>query len=322
MILPECCYLERLEPLPHFALNHRVIGGLDNPWAVTAWQKVVEPKDGAPSSFQLFAELAHRAGKDAEFIATLNAMYRVKDEYSVPMDQKLEPEAFADSVLKSVIDEEHGIEWMKGTVFTYPRKIDEVYIWANDAPERFPCIGTSCLRQRKRSKRRSPSLVFPGKPMTISRSPDWKPGCGFDVENPDYDIIPVYYTDAVNTDSWLMENPWINEINESESLWLHHRNEQRRLRRRRAWRAGTTFVSKLSRAFLSKASLRFPKAFMPRVYRLSVATGVRSLSSCLSRKDKGVPIVHLSSWARRPIAWTISAPHFDQCIRVKIEKIA
>ena len=49
--------------------------------------------------------------KNAEFIATLNGMFRVKDEYSVPMDQKLDVEAFADSILKSNIDEEqtsHG----------------------------------------------------------------------------------------------------------------------------------------------------------------------------------------------------------------------
>ena len=32
--------------------------------------------------------------------------------------------------------------------------------------------------------------------------------------DPGFDILPVYYTDAINTDSWLMENPWINEINE------------------------------------------------------------------------------------------------------------
>lgn len=31
---------------------------------------------------------------------------------------------------------------------------------------------------------------------------------------PDFDIIPVYHTDAINTDSWLMENPYVNEINE------------------------------------------------------------------------------------------------------------
>ena len=46
VILPECCYLERLEPLPHFALNHRVIGGLDNPWAVTAWQRLSSRRTG------------------------------------------------------------------------------------------------------------------------------------------------------------------------------------------------------------------------------------------------------------------------------------
>ena len=86
-----------------------------------------------------------------------------------------------------------------------------------------------------------------------------------------------------------------------------------------AWRAGTTFVSKLSRAFLSKASLRFPKAFMPRVYRLSVATGVRSRSSCLSRKTKGVPIVHLLP-GQTPDRMDHICSAFDQCIRVKNQR--
>ena len=139
MILPECCYLERTEPLPHAAGNHRVIGGLEKPWTVPVWQKVVEPKDGAPSSWQLFAELASRAGKNAEFIATLNGMFRVKDEYSVPMDQKLDVEAFADSILKSNIDEEHDFAWLKEhAVYDHPRTVDEVYIWANGEPGRVP----------------------------------------------------------------------------------------------------------------------------------------------------------------------------------------
>lgn len=29
---------------PHAANNHRVIGGMDNPWTVPVWQKVVEPR--------------------------------------------------------------------------------------------------------------------------------------------------------------------------------------------------------------------------------------------------------------------------------------
>lgn len=99
----------------------------------------------------MFAELAHRAGKDAEFIGTLNMMYRVKDEFSVPMDKKLDPEAFADSVLKSVIDEEHGFEWMKEHgVYTYPRKLDEVYIWANDAPGKVPLYWDFMLEAKEK----------------------------------------------------------------------------------------------------------------------------------------------------------------------------
>ena len=72
VILPECCYLERSEPLPHAANNHRMIGGMGNPWTIAVWQKVVEPRDGAPSSWELFSELADRAGKNAEFIGLLN----------------------------------------------------------------------------------------------------------------------------------------------------------------------------------------------------------------------------------------------------------
>ena len=52
---------------------------------------------------------------------SLNGMFRVKDEYSVPMDQKLDVEAFADSILKSNIDEEHDFAWLKEhAVYDHP----------------------------------------------------------------------------------------------------------------------------------------------------------------------------------------------------------
>ena len=79
---------ERLRP--RFCLlytSHRMIGGMGNPWTIAVWQKVVEPRDGAPSSWELFSELADRAGKNAEFIGLLNKFFRVKEEYAVPMDQ-------------------------------------------------------------------------------------------------------------------------------------------------------------------------------------------------------------------------------------------
>ena len=163
VILPECCYLERSEPLPHAANNHRMIGGMGNPWTIAVWQKVVEPRDGAPSSWELFSELADRAGKNAEFIGLLNKFFRVKEEYAVPMDQKLEVEAFADSVLKSNIDEEHDFAWFKEHGVYDIRAMSMRRICGRTATLVVcPCISTSCWRPRRRWRPRWPSWASRG----------------------------------------------------------------------------------------------------------------------------------------------------------------
>ncbi|MFR3092205.1 MAG: hypothetical protein ACLTMP_11180 [Eggerthella lenta] len=77
MILPECCYLEALSR----CRMQQVTIVSSAVWKIRGFRgvvKVVEPKTGA---FQLAAvrRMASRAGKNAEFIATLNGMFRVKD---------------------------------------------------------------------------------------------------------------------------------------------------------------------------------------------------------------------------------------------------
>lgn len=172
VILPECCYLERSEPLPHAANNHRMIGGMGNPWTIAVWQKVVEPRDGAPSSWELFSELADRAGKNAEFIGLLNKFFRVKEEYAVPMDQKLEVEAFADSVLKSNIDEEHDFAWFKEHgVYDHPRDVDEAYLWANGDAGRVPMYFDFMLEAKEKVEAKVAELGIPWRPMTTRRCP-------------------------------------------------------------------------------------------------------------------------------------------------------
>ncbi len=216
LIVPEACYLERTEPLPHFFLNHRVIGGLDIPWTLGVWQKVVEPKDNIPSSFQLFAELADRAGKNEAYIGLLNTVYRVKEEYSIPYDQKLDIEAFTDSVLKSLVDEEHSFEWFKENgIYTHPRDLDEMYIWANDAPGKVPLYWDFMLEAKEKVEAKVAELGIPWETDDYQPLPDWKPGVDWEAADPEYDLFPIYYTDAINTDSWALEDPWIGEINEA-----------------------------------------------------------------------------------------------------------
>ena len=44
------------------------------------------------------------------------------------------------------------------------------------------------------------------------------PCCDYEVEEEGYDLYPVYWTNAINTDTWQVENAWINEINEADDI--------------------------------------------------------------------------------------------------------
>lgn len=200
------------------------------------------------------------------------------------------------------------------------QKIDEVYIWANDAPGKVPLYWDFMLEAKEKVEAKVAELGIPWETDDYQPLPDWKPGCGFDVENPDYDIIPVYYTDAVNTDSWLMENPWINEINEANPYGYTIE-----MNKATAEAKGLASGDNVRLETLEGVSVEG---------KLAVSEGVHA--SCVSviggdwgsksefmpiAKDKGVPIVHLLP-GQTPDRMDHICSAFDQCIRVKIEKIA
>ena len=321
VVLPECTYLERSEPLPHAALNHRVIGTMDNPWTVSVFQKVVEPRDNAPSSWQLFAEMADRAGKNAEFNSVLNMMFRVKPEYAIDVTKKLDVNEFADSVLKSNIDETHGWEWMKEHgVYDYPRKVDEVYIWANGDPGRVPLYFDFMLEAKEHVEAKVAELGIPWETDDYQAMPDWKPGCGYEIEDPDFDILPVYHTDAINTDSWLMDNPYVTEINE-ENPYGYTIEMNSAVAKQKGLKDG----DKIRLSSPQGASVEGIVALSEGVHPECVSVlcghwGSKSKYMPLA-KDKGVPVVHLVP-GQDPARMDHVCSAFDQSIRVKVEKIA
>ncbi len=321
VILPECCYLERGEPLPHAANNHRLIGGMSNPWTISVWQKVVEPRDGAPSSWEIFAELADRAGKNSAFIALMNRLFRVKEEYSVPMDQKLEMEAFADSTLKSNIDEQHDYAWFKEHgVYEHPRTVDEAYLWANGDAGRVPMYFDFMLEAKEKVEAKVAELGIPWETDDYQGLPDWKPCCGYEVVDPDYDISPVYYTDAINTDSWLMQNPYVDEINEENPYGYTIE-----INTATAAAKGLASGDKVRLVTLDGVSVDGKIVTSEGIHPecVSVIGGHWGSKSKLMpiAFNKGVPIVHLIP-GQTPDRLDHICSAFDQTVRVKIEKIA
>lgn len=322
LILPEACYLERYEVLPLHFLNHRNIGGMSNPWPVTIWQPVVPAKDGALSSLELFATLADRNGKNAELNGFMNLLYRVKPELSIDVTKKLEPEPFINSVLKSNIDEQHDYEWFRKNngVYTHPRKVEEAYIWANNAPGKVPLYWDFMLECKEKVEAKVAELDIPWETDDYQPLPDWKPCVDFEVSDPDYDILPVYYTDAINTDSWNMENPWINEINEANPY---------------GYTVEMNKATATAKGLASGDGVRLSNVDGVSIEgKLAVSEGIHP--ECVSvigghwgsrsdympfAKGKGSPVVDLIP-GQDPSRYDHVCAAFDQCVRIKIEKIA
>lgn len=323
IMLPEACYLERYDVLPQWWLNHRQPGGLDVPWGIEFWQPVVPAKDDAPGYMDIFGEMCYRAGAEsnAAFIGTLNGMYRLKEEYALPLDQKLDPEKLIDSIFKSYIDEEHGIDWFREHgVYTRDRAVDEVYIWDSETPGRIPFYWDFMLEAKDKVEAKVAELGIPWETEDYIPLPEWRPGVDFYADDPAYDVFPVYYTNASNTDSWSVENAWLNEVNEGDgATYCIEMNTATAAAKGLA--SGDEVRLTSTAGYQVEGKLVVTEGIHPECVSSVVGTWDCKSKSMTIAQGKGVNLVSLipGTTAER-LDHVCSA--FDQLIRAKIEKIA
>lgn len=322
IMLPEACYLERYDVLPQFYMNHRMIGSLDTPWTLAMWQPVVEPKDGAPGFMEIYAEIADRAGANEFFIPAVCGLYRVKEEYMFPTDQKLDVEQFIDAVHKSNIDEEHGLQWFKdnGGVYTYPRKVDEMYIWDAEAPGRIPFYWDFMLEAKEKVEAKVAELDIPWETDDYIPLPEWRPGVEFYADDPAYDIFPVYYTNASNTDTWTVQNAWLNEVNEEDGItYLIEMNTATAAEKGLA--SGDTVRLTSTPGYTVEGRLVVTEGIHPECVSSVVGTWDAKSKYLTIAQGKGVNLVTLIP-GQDPKRMDHIVSAFDQLIRVKVEKVS
>ena len=219
LIIPEPCYLERYDPLPLSFNNHRVPGIPEVPFIVAGRMPIVRAKDDCPSALDTFGAMAERGGSTEAFAGALNDYYHIAPEYALPTDQQVTARAVCDAALKSLAGEERGIEWFRENgVWTRERKADEVYAFAAGQEGRIPLYFDFMLEAKEKIEASVEKLGIEWETDDYIPLPEWMPCCDYEIEHEGYDLYPVYWTNAINTDTWQVENAWINEINEADDI--------------------------------------------------------------------------------------------------------
>lgn len=325
LMMPEACYLERFEPYPLTYYAYKGCGGMDVPWTLGIRQPVVPARDDCPSAIDIISELVNRSGSNEGYWQVLMMTKFLKPEYLdgyFDITQKLDLEKFADAVYKSAIDDEHGLEWFKENgVWTYPRKVEEMYIFANNRPGRVPIYNDCILEMKERARRGIEAiggLGFEFEYDEFTPMAEWKECCDHHIEDPDYDIFPVYWTDAMNIDTHSVYNAWINEVNE-QSPWLYAIEMNSETAKKKGLATGDTIVLTSREGVSVEGRLFVSEAVHPEVASVVVGNLNSKSDHIPTGKGKGVAINDLIP-GQDPKRFDHLTQNYDQCIRVKVTK--
>ena len=323
LFIPEATYLERYDVFEHMFLAHRHLGGLDSKWNFLLRQPVVEARDGCLGNWEFCCEAAWMAGPEsnAGFATVLNYVHLIMEHNPLPTDQKITPEMVLDAGYKTYIDDKHDLAWFKENgSYIYPRKADEVYIWADGSEGRVPIYMDIMFEAKEKVGAIVEEYQIPWELDDYQPLPDWKPCPDFEVTDPDYTIMPIYWTNQSNVDTWSVYNAYLNELNESDpygyAIEVNSATAAEKGIKDGDAISLTNIVGKSVSGIAMTSEAVHPQC-------VSVIGGHwNSRSEFIpTGKGKGTGIVDLVYGSLDPIRYDHLCNAFDQCVRVKLEKV-
>ncbi len=210
IILPDCSYLESLDSRPNFPFIFSLPGGMGD-WAWPVKQPVVEPDGQQRRCTDVLIELADRIGIREDLNAAFNAVLKLEGPFRLEGDRRYSYEEVCDAELKSNFGPDRGLEWFKKNgVLKWPKKPDEVY-WRHFVDVRVPIYWEflPVLRQKMAAIAEPRGVEIPAR--FYEPLPDWIPCASHLEHGPGFDLYAFYYRDIIHTNSYTMENPWLDE---------------------------------------------------------------------------------------------------------------
>ena len=210
IVLPDCGHLQTLDSRSNYPFIFSMPAGMGE-WCWPIRQPVLPP-EGSQRRFQdVLLELADRIGIRSDLNAAYNASMDLTPPNRLQGDHKYSFEEICDAELKSNFGPERGLEWFKEHgVLKWPKKPEEVY-WRPFADVRVPIYWEFLLPVYKKMN----AIAEPrGLKLPIEYYqplPDFLPCLSHECKAPGFDLYAFYYRDILHTNSFTMENPWLDE---------------------------------------------------------------------------------------------------------------
>ncbi len=208
LLLPDTCYLERLDIAPDWMCSGPPTGW----WSYHVRQPVVAPLHERRQFEEVTLELAERLGMRRDFYMVLNMLHHLDGERALDPSREYTWEEIVDRRYQSWFGPRFGLDWFKKHgLLAWPKKVEEVY-WRPFVPVRtpiyfefFPRIGEQVEKIRRETG-------IPFDTADFQPLPDWKPCRSHLEQRPEYDLYAIYFRAPFHTFSFTNNNPWLDEV--------------------------------------------------------------------------------------------------------------
>ncbi|NQV54535.1 MAG: molybdopterin-dependent oxidoreductase [Rhodospirillales bacterium] len=211
IVLPDCDYLQTYDSRSNFPFIFSHPAGIGT-WSWPVRQPVVGPDKEERRFADVLLDIAHRVGFAADMHMALNALLDLRPPYRLEGAKEYSYREICDNDLRDKFGNEKGFDWFKENgVLNWPKKPEEVYWrpfvdvrvpiyleWMTDLYEKAAAIAEPC------------GLNLPKE--HYEPLPDWLPCLSHECKHEEFDLYAFYYRDIIHTNSFTMENPWLDEV--------------------------------------------------------------------------------------------------------------
>ena len=217
IVLPDCDYLQSVDSRANFPFIFSLPAGMGE-WCWPIRQPVDAPQGEQRPFGEIFLDLADRAGFLADYNAALNASLELQPPYRLELDRRYAYEEICDAELKTNFGDDRGLDWFKEHgVIKWPKKPQEVY-WRHYEPVRVPIYWEWMpdLRDKMNAITEPRGITMPE--AYYQPLPDWLPCESHKCDKDGFDFYAFYYRDILHTNSFTMENAWLDEAAQTDPL--------------------------------------------------------------------------------------------------------